>query len=210
MPEPLPDERLAEIRERAARITEYGGARAGEQLAGVDVPALLAEIEWRKRGGKELGKVVVRLSELIKDAFQRGEGDPIGALQMLGDYLAHLFEDEGGLPTDEHNRVYRALEDRRRDLAEVERLRAELAKALEEERHQRETAEAALRGWKKEKADRDQLSEQVKRVRALHFPICAYVGDPDDDELILACNHCEVPSPCDTIRALDGEEADRD
>lgn len=39
-------EDIAEIEERAAHITEYGGATAEEeQLANVDVPALLAEVE---------------------------------------------------------------------------------------------------------------------------------------------------------------------
>jgi hypothetical protein len=85
-----------------------------------------ADIEKRKRGGEELGKRFVFLAELIKDTYRRSADDPIAACQMLGDHLAHLFEDEGGLSVDDHNRVCRALEDRRRELDEVENLRAEV------------------------------------------------------------------------------------
>jgi hypothetical protein len=83
-----------------------------------------AEIERLQRGGKELGKIVVILGDLIKDAYVKGADDPIGALHLLGDYLAEVLEGEGGLPVDEHNRVYRALEDQRRDLAERDALKA--------------------------------------------------------------------------------------
>lgn len=78
-----------------------------------DVPALIAALSRSRRGGKELGRTFVFLAELVKGAFRRGETDPIGALLMLGDHLAELFEDEGGLSTEEHNRIYRALEARR-------------------------------------------------------------------------------------------------
>lgn len=41
-------EQIAEIEERAAYITEYGGATADEErLADVDVPALVAEVKRR-------------------------------------------------------------------------------------------------------------------------------------------------------------------
>lgn len=117
MPEPMSDERLAEIRERAESVKTWTAVWGPPipQLCDADIPDLLAEVEWRKRGGKELGKVVVRLAELIKAAFVKGETDPAGALLMLGDHLAELFEDEGGLPADDHNRIYRALETRRED-----------------------------------------------------------------------------------------------
>lgn len=50
----LTDTQLAEIDERAAHITEYGGATADEErLAGEDVPALLAEV---KRLREELAR----------------------------------------------------------------------------------------------------------------------------------------------------------
>lgn len=84
------------------------------------------QLEQRKRGGEELGKSFVFLAELIKDTFRRSADDPIAALHMLGDHLSNLFEDEGGLSVDDHNRVCRALEDRRRELDEVEKLRAEV------------------------------------------------------------------------------------
>ena len=59
-----------------------------------------------------------------------------------------------------------------------------------------------------EQSERDRLAEQVKRVRDVHRPVSAWAGDPDDDDnLTTACMHCEVPYPCDTIRALDGTEA---
>jgi hypothetical protein len=54
------------------------------------------------------------------------------------------------------------------------------------------------------RAERDRLAEQVQRVRDVHRPVSAHVGDPDDDDtLTTACVHCEVLYPCDTIRALD-------
>lgn len=83
---------------------------------------LLAEVEQMKRGGAELGKIVAFLGDLIKDAYVRGADDPIDALHMLGNVVAEVFEDEGGLSPDEFNRVYRALEARR----------------AEEEKHRRE------------------------------------------------------------------------
>jgi hypothetical protein len=59
-------------------------------------------------------------------------------------------------------------------------------------------------------AERDAAREQVKRVREKHGPIAAHYGDPDDDDnLVTACGECEVPYPCDTVRALDGSEAGR-
>jgi hypothetical protein len=123
--QPLTDERLAEIDARAAGLFEYVTLPSeADQLAGVDVPALITEVkrqranlEQSRRGGKELGKSVEFLGGLIKDAFLRGADDPIGALHMLGDFLSNLFEDEGGLTVEEHNRVYRALEDQRAKLA---------------------------------------------------------------------------------------------
>lgn len=85
-----------------------------------------ADLEQRERGGRELGKTFVLLADLIKDAFRRSADDPIAGLEMLGNHLAHLFEDEGGLSADEHNRVCRALENWRQQLDEVEKLRAEV------------------------------------------------------------------------------------
>jgi hypothetical protein len=105
-----------------------------------DVPALVAELEQAKRGGKELGKVVEFLAELIKDAFVRGADDPIGALHMLGNVLAELLESEGGLSSDDFNRVYRALEARRSEeegrLREGdERWRVEVSRSLADIAH---------------------------------------------------------------------------
>lgn len=88
-------------------------------------PALLADLEQTRRGGRELGKTLVFLTELIKGAYLRGADDPIDALHMLGDHLAEVLEGEGGLSVDDFNRVYRALEERRKTEAEVRRLREE-------------------------------------------------------------------------------------
>src|SRR4051794_34160056 len=51
-------------------------------------PALLDALEQARRGGRELGKSVVFLMDLIKGAYVRGAEDPIGALNMLGNHLA--------------------------------------------------------------------------------------------------------------------------
>ena len=61
------------------------------------MPALVADLEQARRGGKELGKTVEFLAELIKSAFVRGADDPIGALNMLGNHLGEVLESEGGL-----------------------------------------------------------------------------------------------------------------
>ena len=86
-----------------------------------DVPALMDALNRSRSGARELGQIVVFLTDLMKDAFQRGGSDPIGALHMLGNHLAEaLVSDEDA---DEFNRVYRALEQRR---GEVPQLRADL------------------------------------------------------------------------------------
>lgn len=114
MSERMSDEQIAEVRAAALRAMEHlEGDGSSTETCVQAMPYLLDEIERGRRGGKELGKTLVFLAELIKGAFRRGETDPIGALLMLGDHLAHLFEDEGGLSADEHNRIYRALEARR-------------------------------------------------------------------------------------------------
>lgn len=117
----LTDEQLDEIEENAGHFAARTDADL-HKLVGEDVPALLANLKQARRGAQELGKTVVFLTRLIKDAFVRGADDPIDALHMLGNFLAEIFEDEGGLSTDEHNRVYRALEARR---ADEERAKAE-------------------------------------------------------------------------------------
>ncbi|MFE9099786.1 hypothetical protein [Actinomadura geliboluensis] len=137
------------------------------------VPGLLtarAGDARRERGGKVLGEIVVRLAELIKTAFAKGETDPAGALLMLGDHLAELLEDEGGLPSDDHNRVYRALE-RRRD--EVERLSTELAETQREREQYRLSLPAEVQdywAWRKRcelvEAELDAARAEVERLRA--------------------------------------------
>jgi hypothetical protein len=105
-----------------------GGLAADVALVADRLKRMQAELEQLKRGGKELGKSIVVLTGLIKDAYLRGADDPIDALQMLGNFLAEVFEDEGGLSPDDFNRVYRALEDRRKTESEIERLREENAR----------------------------------------------------------------------------------
>lgn len=124
MTEPMSDENLAELRSLHERATrDYSSELHYRRLAfHAWIPDLLAEVERSRRGGKELGKTVVFLAELIKDTYRRGETDPIGAVLALGHHLAELFEDEGGLPTDEHNRIYRTLENKHRAQAGRDRL----------------------------------------------------------------------------------------
>ena len=127
-----------------------------------EIDRLRAELDRAGRGGRELGRIVVRLAELIKAAFVKGETDQAGALLMLGDHLAELLEDEGGLSTDDHNRIYRALEQQR---AEVERLRKELATTAHVAKVTGEKADA-LRGQRdRAETERDAARKQVKRVR---------------------------------------------
>ena len=83
------------------------------------------------------------------------------------------------------------------------RLRAERDEARDRLREVADLRDKSVR-------QRDAAREQVKRVRDRHHPIAAHLGDPDDDDnLITACNECEVPYPCAIIRALDEAEADR-
>lgn len=89
--------------------------------------AVVAERDALKRGGEELGKFVEALTGLIRDAYRHGATDPIEAVHMLGNHLAEVFEDEGGLPIDEYNRVFRALEDQRH---KRDALKAELAEVV--------------------------------------------------------------------------------
>jgi hypothetical protein len=140
----LTDEQIAEIEQQIERArTEVGqiAAEGPHRRFRMSIPAqpdrdsdliisdaldkamaVLANLKQARRGAQELGKSVVFLAELIKDAYVRGADDPIDALHMLGNYLAEVLEDEGGLSVDEHNRVHRAMEDRR---AEAERIEAE-------------------------------------------------------------------------------------
>ena len=111
-------------------------------------------------------------------------------------------------------------------LAEVERLRAELAeiravlirelrasyrfrKAWQSARRRAREYRIGFHNYRKavDEADaaRDRLAEQVKRVRAIHQrrddpsgPVCGACLDAREQP---------VDWPCDTIRALDGEEA---
>jgi hypothetical protein len=83
-----------------------------------DVPTLLAALEKSRRASKELGKAVVFLTELMKDAFQQGGTDPIGALHMIGNHLAEAlvpYED-----AEKFDRAFRALETKQHELREIE------------------------------------------------------------------------------------------
>jgi hypothetical protein len=48
----------------------------------------------------------------------------------------------------------------------------------------------------------DRLRETVDKVRALHKPLGSPTGS-DDPRVV--CDDCDVPYPCPTLRALDGE-----
>lgn len=123
IPGTLSDEEIDRlVHERTVAERTFMMQAAPELLA--EVKQQRADLEQFRRGGQELGKVVDFMGGLIKDAFLRGADDPIGALHMLGDYLAEITADEGGLSVEEHNRVYRALDARR---VEAERLKAERA-----------------------------------------------------------------------------------
>jgi hypothetical protein len=117
-----------------------------------EVERLRAELDQAKRGGKELGKSIVVLMELIKDAYLRGADDPIDALHMLGNMLAEVFEDEGGLSPDDFNRVHRALEYRRSEeeerlREENARLRAEVSRSLADIAHDQRPLTASERAF---------------------------------------------------------------
>lgn len=140
-----------------------------EQLAEVE-----AERDMLKRGGAELGKTLVFLAELIKDAYVRGADDPIDALHMLGNYLAEVPASEGGLHFDDFSRVYRALEDRRKAEGEVERLRAEV------KREQERCNEVG--SWlDSTKAKRNELAAEVVRLREENARLRAELGRPLTD-----------------------------
>ena len=76
--------------------------------------------------------------------------------------------------------------------AEAERLRAERDTAVA-------TVEKALADAKTIAAERDAAREQVKRVRKMHSAVI--LGG--------TCTTCGHATPCPTVRALDGAEADR-
>ena len=95
-----------QVQDRILEVVQYREQRNATET---DVDHLHREIERLEAGGKELGWLVVQLAELIRDAYRLGATDPIGALHLLGDHLADLLPDEGGLEADEHNRIYRAL-----------------------------------------------------------------------------------------------------
>lgn len=92
MPEPLSDGRLAEIRERAAHITEYGGATADEeQLSGVDVPDLLAEVErlnYAIQGGLQHVGEALEQRDLARDAAVALEQQNARYLQRIQELAA--------------------------------------------------------------------------------------------------------------------------
>jgi hypothetical protein len=89
----------------------------------------------------------------------------------------------------------------------VEMCRTRLQQALDD----KNTAAAhATNRYSRLYLEHTRLAEQVKRVSALHRPVAAHAGDPDDDDtLMTACAYCSVPYPCQTIAALDGTEAGR-
>lgn len=119
-----------------------------------------AELGKSRQAAKDLGEIVVHLTDLIRDAWLHGVANPFEALHMLGNHLAQALTDDEN--PDEHNAAFRALEAKRHE-------------------------------W-------TSLAEQVKRVRELHVEH-AHSG---------TCKFCWLAWPCDTIRALDGTEADRD
>lgn len=143
IPEQIVNHQILKAPKKGTTQAEYWPNAADAEFithAREDVPALIAELEQARRGGKELGKNVVFLMELIKDAFVRGADDPIGALNMLGNVVAEVFEDEGGLSPAEFSRVQQALDAREteqatREYEEAERRRAEVSRSLADIAH---------------------------------------------------------------------------
>jgi hypothetical protein len=138
---------LAEVEALAAEVAKLRTIPADWHDQRRRADDLAAELEQRRCGGRELGKTVEFLAELIKGAFVRGAEDPIGALRMLGNHLAEVFESEGGLSPGEFIRVQQALdaresEEEARQREGDERRRVEVSRSLADFAHgQRPLAE---------------------------------------------------------------------
>jgi len=140
IPEQIMNKQILKAAKKGTTQAEYWPEPADADFithAREDVPALVAEVEKLRRGGKELGKIIDFMGDLIKDAYLRGAHDPIGAVQMLGNALAEVLESEGGLSVAEFSRVQWALDAREADeelrlREEDERRRAEVSRSLAE------------------------------------------------------------------------------
>lgn len=220
MAEPLSAERRAEIRRtwegvKPDKITVTGTRTPGALLHALtcaprDILDLLAEVE-RLRGEVTRDKRWSRhfqRSRRASDAarwravkrYRQAEAERDQARTEV-----ERLRGEAAAAEAARDRHGRDRDDARTELR-YWRDRAEQAEAEREQLRQQLEAEAAYQGLLRD--ERDHLAEQVKRVREKHSPIAVHMGDPDDDDtLITACGECEVPYPCDTIRALDGEEA---
>ncbi|TDD31674.1 hypothetical protein E1287_25780 [Actinomadura sp. KC06] len=100
-------ERIVELQDRvsdlSARLADADAERARRRT----------EQERSKAANEDLGEIIVRLTELMREAFRHGATDPFEALHMLGNSLAEMLtaDDENA---DEHNVAFRALEERRK------------------------------------------------------------------------------------------------
>ncbi|MYX88422.1 MULTISPECIES: hypothetical protein [unclassified Streptomyces] len=87
MSEPMTEERLAAIADRAAHAYEYDPSEQAEVLAGTDIPALLAEVE-RLRAELAQVREAAAAARYYLGAFVHDSEDPgtgaLGALHMLG------------------------------------------------------------------------------------------------------------------------------
>lgn len=192
-PEPLTPDRLTEIDERAAHLFEYvPQTEDADQLAGHDVPALLAEAERLRAELAEIrapraGTDVDWLAEHVRQAvhYVLGQVEPRldNKVRAVASEQAAIHIKAGSVPI---------ITDR--------------------------VVGLAVEYVKKAEAERDQLVEQVKHVRGYHRKHSCD-GDPADclcaDDVAEqggpVCGHCRQLWPCVTAavldRALDGGEA---
>lgn len=121
--EPMISTDRDEIDARAAHIAEYVEVPPiVQQLAQVDVPALLAEmdrldaeLDKAERGGEELGRTIAYLTGVMTGTVLLGADDAFGMLRALTE---HLVEADA-IGADQAERVYAGLDKQR---AERDRL----------------------------------------------------------------------------------------
>ncbi len=132
---------------------------------------LQAERDQLRRGGRELGGIVTHLTELIKDAWKEGATDPVGALHMLGNHLAEILPDGGGLCVDEFDKTYRALEEHRAKVAE---LRARVDDLTGQVAARTADLDGATRAYERLRVDYLKAADQVAGRDALTAKVEAY------------------------------------
>lgn len=165
--DPMTSERLAEIRERATRITGYGGARAAHVLAAEDVPALLAEVARLRAEERIFVGVINERDQALRERNEarterddaRADADrylakTVEATDIIGRLQGEVAGMKERLGTET---VKRTRAERERD-AVARAAEANVAR-LDQEVEDYEATVKDLAGQVKD------LTEQVKRVR---------------------------------------------